>query len=53
MAIGEDFSALFLPVMRDVDECKNEDNTLYKPLVIGWADSYHTHFVPLVSVAGK
>lgn len=53
MAIGADFSAVFLPVLRKLEDCKGDNGELHKPLVIAWANKAHSHFVPLVTIKGK
>lgn len=48
-----DFSAIFLPILRRVDDCKDESGRLNLPIIIAWASDNHNRFVPLVRVKGK
>ena len=43
-----DYTGLFLPVLVDVEECKNKS-----PICIAWSGAAHNHFIPLVAVEGR
>lgn len=47
-----DFSAVFLPVLRQTDDCRNKSGHLNLPIVIAWSDNQHRRFVPLIRVKG-
>ena len=49
MQSSGDYSAIFLPVLVPLEECKSKES-LNKPLVIAWSSSARNHYVPLVGV---
>lgn len=51
--VNEDSSRIFLPLLRPVEECRNRNGHLHKPVIIAWADESHTSFIPLVAGRSK
>ncbi|EDV29405.1 uncharacterized protein TRIADDRAFT_11306, partial [Trichoplax adhaerens] len=53
MQSSVDYSAIFLPVLSTVIECKGKDGRLHKPLVLAWSNPARNHFIPLVGIDGR
>lgn len=50
MQSSGDYSALFLPSLIDVQECRGKSGILNKPLCIAWSSSGRNHYIPLVGI---
>ena len=48
-----DYSAVFVPALIPPEQCRNNDGTLHKPIVISWSSKGRNHFVPLVGIQNK
>lgn len=50
MQSSGDYSALFLPSLIEVSECRGKTGSLNKPLCIAWSSSGRNHYIPLVGI---
>jgi len=48
-----DYCAVFLPYLVPLEQCKDKNGQLHKPVLISWSSKGRNHFVPLVGIQGK